>query len=55
MLIPITNETGLMCDWEDEDALELCDADAVVVDTVTGERFCEEHKPGIESLESNTK
>jgi hypothetical protein len=56
MLIPITNTTGLTCDYfiecddvvheKDHDADgEQCDADAVMVDTATGERWCEEHDP----------
>jgi hypothetical protein len=56
MIISITNTTGLLCDFfiELEEVVhergydsdgEMCDAEAVVVDTATGERWCEEHDP----------
>lgn len=56
MIISITNTTGLMCDyWIDTNEVhytedhdydgEMCDAEAVVVDTATGERWCEDHDP----------
>jgi hypothetical protein len=56
MIVSVTNDIGLMCDfWIDDGEVhhdeshdwdgEQCDADAVCVDTATGERWCEEHDP----------